>query len=683
MNLATQAERIQKGYDNEAAQLRERQRAELMATHLPEQTGFSLDPSYDYQALKEWFTAEAGPKLRGMVGVRNAPITAEEIAKVVEALDNKDEVPLLVLVDRLRHSDNLLYQFVAEGIHDGMEKQRFQSARYDGDLRGTEVGMLLFYTDLLAKLWVGVNYGAPRDAIDDFGTIAAGGLSKVYKEETRKAPSTRLWFGAEDRNFQLVNERKSILFAPRLTRIFAASSNPLEPGVEVPASYSSECRLGWWNDHYEEVAQFEPEYQRLNQFMKWSTIVSWLSAENQSSCLQFLSDVSVNRKLWFETWARKRAELRYRDWDRVGFFARGTRGSTTETMAILYSKPFANYGEPDEQWVISGGVSSLGPNELKAKIVMPSELTPTTRLSLRGVALDKLSTDGRELTTVGGTKHAFTTKPGAIRAAMRIEPKADAKLRSAYGQMARADFDRTIARSDGQVIVETRAADVSLASLRITPRRNGFEVGYVSRDVELAQSIARDLSRSSDPVATLAADPHVEALFTTESGEHLVKLRGAEKWTRIAAEKAADSFSHGWQGRVADNSIGAKSYDLAWVEAAAVGREMGRGEWLRIELPATADQRPRIHIQARGPPAQAQSVAIAAGDQGLKVRVASDGTLFVHSAELPKGFGAAPEGLSKLVGRGRSAKGAGRPARSETAGGGTGGLGWQSAGGFP
>src|SRR5262249_1082562 len=84
-----------------------------------------------------------------------------------QTLDRGAIVPLLTLEEQLRESHSLaderlrtLLLFI-EGRH------QFQCARYDGPLRGTQVGMTLFYTDLLAKLWASVDYGhsAPIDRI--------------------------------------------------------------------------------------------------------------------------------------------------------------------------------------------------------------------------------------------------------------------------------------------------------------------------------------------------------------------------------------------------------------------------------------------------------------------------------------------------------------------------------------
>ena len=42
---------------------------------------------------------------------------------------------------------------MAELLQGLLQRYSYQAARYDGPLDGTEVGMVLFYTDLLAKMW--------------------------------------------------------------------------------------------------------------------------------------------------------------------------------------------------------------------------------------------------------------------------------------------------------------------------------------------------------------------------------------------------------------------------------------------------------------------------------------------------------------------------------------------------
>ncbi len=64
----------------------------------------------------------------------------------------------------------------------------FQHARYDGPLAGTEVGMDLFYTDLLAKLWaLDFEVSAPTKQIEDFQPLLKIDYSPIYWMEIRGA----------------------------------------------------------------------------------------------------------------------------------------------------------------------------------------------------------------------------------------------------------------------------------------------------------------------------------------------------------------------------------------------------------------------------------------------------------------------------------------------------------------
>src|SRR5262249_47347353 len=71
-----------------------------------------------------------------------------------------------------------------------------QCARYE-ETAGTAVGMTLSSTDLLAKLWYGVDYGwsAPIRAIPGFRTLPRMNLSPVFADEVERLPATRIWFG--------------------------------------------------------------------------------------------------------------------------------------------------------------------------------------------------------------------------------------------------------------------------------------------------------------------------------------------------------------------------------------------------------------------------------------------------------------------------------------------------------
>src|SRR5262249_23387774 len=155
--------------------------------HLTEHTGFSLDPDYDYRGIQAWFAGAPADQLRKLASLPGAPIAADEIDAAARSLgevsDEHRIVPLLRLFDKAKKGfSNAVVAAYIEGLEESLRNSyQFQAARYDGDLQGTEVGMVLFYTDLLAKLWVSVDYSAPRDVIADFRTGPDGGVPPIFK----------------------------------------------------------------------------------------------------------------------------------------------------------------------------------------------------------------------------------------------------------------------------------------------------------------------------------------------------------------------------------------------------------------------------------------------------------------------------------------------------------------------
>ncbi len=118
-----------------------------------------------------------------------------------------DPVPFLRLVEQLKQAgadDNLAAKVLAKALQSLNEHYQFQAARYDGPLDGTEVGMVLFYTDLLAKLWT-LDYlnSTPTAAVSEFDPMTRIILPVIYRAELIKLPNTRLWFGPEDNGYQI------------------------------------------------------------------------------------------------------------------------------------------------------------------------------------------------------------------------------------------------------------------------------------------------------------------------------------------------------------------------------------------------------------------------------------------------------------------------------------------------
>ncbi len=382
----------------------------------------------------------------------------------------------------------------------------FQAARYDGDLQGTEVGMVLFYTDLLAKIWA-LNYvgSTPYKDIPDFVPLTKVKVSPIYKKETEKLNQTRLWFGHQDKGFQVTNEGNSLLFARNATRIYAASSNPLDSsGKETTAAPDSSAFLNWWNDHYEEVARYEPQYQRLNQIMKWSLVVSWLNESYQGSKLGFLQDVTVKRDNVFPQWVQAKNDLKFQAWNKIPFYPTNYKGVKTETMPLLKSDGFERFGEKDRYFV--GGVSLASKSIFKERTALPlgeDFNLPARRsdINFKSIFVEngKLKFD-----TFEGNKYQIQQVSNTISETTVI-PKPDARLRSLNAELSNQTFTSKFVQSPGRTEYITAVGDTYLGNLNVSKTANGFRTGFESRDVDIAYALASDLSTTKgNPVEVLA-----------------------------------------------------------------------------------------------------------------------------------------------------------------------------------
>jgi hypothetical protein len=493
--------------DREWAAVEQKLLKEREDLKLVNSTGFSLDPTYDYPGLKTAFAA-ALPAFQSLRFGDKALVSSQAGAEVVKALGDKDVVPLLKLSKDVRAAEEsgsitqpADHEKISARLTQLARQYAFQAARYDGKLQATEAGMVLFYTDLLAKLWV-IDYlhSSPVRQIPNFVDGTRVRLAAMYEEELRKLPNARLWFGYSNLGFQIVPATNGLYLARNATRIYAAGSNPLNPGHEVQTSAALLAPLEWWNDHYEEVAAYEPEYELLNEIMKWSIVIGWLDQHTASNRLGFLANVTVDHSNVFPDWVRKHPELRFNQWDIIGFFAAGHNGATTESLPLLRGPDFVSNG--NSGW-LEGGVSlgEIGSFETFDKTI-------------------------------------FTVKDvDANTVSVAIHARPDAKLRGGTAQLTNTEIERTIAARGADLSIETRANGFPLGDLEITRAENGFVVGWHSRLVDQGHSIARSLSEKIDPDAVLRADPRVDAAIRLPgNAEYAIKLKGSAQWLHMTEE---------------------------------------------------------------------------------------------------------------------------------------------------
>jgi hypothetical protein len=246
---------------------------------------------------------------------------------------------------------------IALDFHDADAK--VQCARYEG-LAGTEVGMTLFYTDLLAKLWKSVDYGlsAPVLAVPGFLTSPRIKLPAAFREQFKRIPSTRIWFGPRANSVARGADQgsRSLTFAHLFSRVYAAGSNPARPGAEEAPREDSRRSLGWWTRHFDDVADYEPQYHRQNQIMKWALVTAELRA---AGAAQYLANTAVPRGATFADWQHAhRGELRFAEQLPVVH----ATAAGKECLPLLVSYSFESMGS---EAAISGGVSTVARNAVR------------------------------------------------------------------------------------------------------------------------------------------------------------------------------------------------------------------------------------------------------------------------------------------------------------------------------
>lgn len=447
----------------------------------------------------------------------------------------------------------------------------FQLARYDGDLQGTEVGMVLFYTDLLAKIWA-LDYSktTPSQYISEFQPLTqkSAKTSSLYKQEIKKLPKTRLWFGHQDKGFQVADNKNTILFSHNATRIYAASSN--SNGQETTARADSEAFLGWWNDHYEEVARYEPQYERLNQIMKSSLLVSWLNESGNGNLLDFLQDVKVKHDYWFPNWVQaNKNKLKFTNWaakpcqevwetdpDKpkkpICFYKKGYKGQKTETMPLLTSASFKQFGEDG---YLRGGVSLADQGLFQNRTSLP-ESPEISKASLSSeIDYSSIKLDGTNITfqTLDETTRSLKSV-NPFEASSTAKAKEGTKFRSPDAELNNLPIYREIVRTDESVEINTAVNNVDINNINVTRTENGFSIGLRSRDIDLGQALVSDLNNSKkNPEDFLGSHPQVQSL--AQNGNiYYVKLENSQNWLELKFGPRLDSAGGGSGGKDPPNT---------------------------------------------------------------------------------------------------------------------------------
>jgi hypothetical protein len=555
-------------------------------------SGFSLDPSFRYTQLREVFD-----KLQPLL---SAVATPSRMAAIRSDIDHHKEESFLDLLYEVQKGQ---YGVFGEIGGEAIDHAKFQHARYDGSLAGTEVGMVLFYTDLLAKLWA-LDYleTAPEHQIRGFVPMLKVSVSPIYDRETRELSNTRLWFGPRDSGFAKA-ERK-ITFARVATRVYAASSNTLQPGKEAEPNAESAEFLGWWNDHYAQVAGFEPQYQRLNEIMKWSVVLGWLASTDDLDKLNFLAGVPVKRDNWFPDWAAANRQLRFQDWNRVPFYQRGYEGVDTESMPLLSSREYPGRGG---YHVLIGGISLGSRAELGERAELPADIDPLARRA------NVLHADGAPGSTafksLDNTIYEF--RPIEAWNASALSMKPSTKLRGEELELKRNEFQMSFDRRGSGLRATLASGYDSIGALDIETRGSLTEVLFESGRLAYSAAFSRTLSEATvagdRPLLALAGRPDVSRVIE-RSGTFYVEPRdGGAIWIKITPEtqprvNIADDADLRFGGLGSTSDQASPLWNVTFVNRQRVDSELSDAGYVVTEAPPTPQTGAAFSVKNRGPP---------------------------------------------------------------------------------
>lgn len=398
-----------------------------------------------------------------------------------------------------------------------------QCARYDGDLKGTHVGMVLFYADLLAKVWASTDYyhSAPVCQVPGLRTEPRVGptIEPAFWEEIKNLNGTRVWFAPRTEAFSVSSSGKEVQFGHLMTRVYAAGSTAVAPDQESTANEESRQVIGWWDRHYGRIAAYEPQLHIQNQILKWSVLAGWLAEQGR---LRFLDQEQVNRSLRFDQWIAANKKLKFnRD---VRFLPPERWPEGTECMEQLTSYTYAGAGVSA---FIAGGVS-LGKADAVAKAPRVPAKLPVERLRA-GLSADSSSDVVRTLR--GGTfRLGQAPDGGALTEARAASPQASiGRVRQVQTALSTRDDAGALAQ---------KSERGSLTHLRFERKANlvVLDSGQAPPPGSPAQALRAALDKAGDGDITKAVDRFVSAHGGVEAQGQLINDLAGSPATRPLAD---------------------------------------------------------------------------------------------------------------------------------------------------
>lgn len=421
-----------------------------------------------------------------------------------------------------------------------------QCARYDGPLAGTATGMTFFYTDLLAKLWTrGQKEVSPEGEVDGFESIVHHANSTAWCEEEGRR-FTRLWFGVRDEGY--ARERSGgVRFAPTATRLFAKGSTPGSGEGEAEPNARHRRFILWWDRHFAQLAEWEPQYETLNQIMKWSVVMQSARIGGDRSCLRFLQGVPVKNDQHFAQWVTETRNLKWRG--PVNLVPAPLKA--TECLPLLTSEPFDYCGDVS---TLVGGVGAASLKQVAAKPLrsaetpdgfgrFASETRPVT-VEPNRLQLDKITRSG------GGELHAVEIAGKGDRVTFRANIDTNASQRGTLSSSSPYTPVRTTEmsvesnakglalqqRNNGQLSTELRVSDYARADVQHADVLHvEVKPGVLEQAKSVSKKLADHMAHHGDSLADAARTlPRELEPRLTGDGKITVLLR-REDGTKVSA----------------------------------------------------------------------------------------------------------------------------------------------------
>lgn len=393
----------------------------------------------------------------------------------------------------------------------------FQCARYDGPLQGTRVGMILYYTDMLAKLWAMEFAGsAPLDEVFGFTTHVSTGatVEPAFWAEMDELPYVRLWFGTKEDGYSSLSDHRELAFAHIATRVFSKGSNPLRPRDESETAEGFKRAMRWWDRHYAEVADYEQAYHVQNQVMKWSVITGWLV---EGGVLAEVGSVRVNDSYRFDNWYPLQESLRFRL--PLRFVQRELWPNNGECIERFVSRTFVMGGEKD--FTVQGGVTLGSFKSVTSGTRIAENVAPAVRRA--GLRYERST--GDRLVSLREVSYDLPTPMRGGVADVVTTPKTGSALRISGTDVRTSRLTTSIGveRRGGRISIGFDGAEFGRMSVVRGARGPQFRwsEGVAEHDAALLRSVALRRDLVMEVEAAAGKTPHAPADVVAAADEIL------------------------------------------------------------------------------------------------------------------------------------------------------------------